>query len=101
MGVEFDILRHREGIFEQFHVTVAGPLVIVHANHVESPAGRSRKVPQVFACHAAQFVLFVVIYGGFGRFHVMRGPRLDFDKTQHVPLPALIKSISPRRLAER
>jgi len=43
---------------------------------------------QILASNGRKLTLFAAIHRRFGRFHVARGARFDFDKAQHVFVPA-------------
>ena len=62
--------------------------VIVYGEHVEPPLARIWHQAQQVAGDHRELLLFMTIYGGFGRLEVRRRPSFHFDKTQDVPIPA-------------
>src|SRR5262249_46569421 len=81
------ILRHREGIFEQFHASAAGWLITADADNVKSPCGNRAYMPQRFAGYPTRVVLFVMIYCSLSRFDVAGGASPYLDEAQDIIFP--------------
>jgi hypothetical protein len=61
---------------------------IVYAYNIESPLARRRQPPKVFPRYPGYLTPFVPIDGRLGSFHVARRPRLNFNETKNIPVPA-------------
>jgi hypothetical protein len=48
---------------------------------------RSAHEPHIIPRHARQRSLLITIHSRFGGFHIMRGPRFDFNKAEHIFFP--------------
>jgi hypothetical protein len=84
-----DILRREGGIAKHFDLRLAGRrLRIVYAYDVEPPLARRGLATQVFSCYGGYFAAFMAVHGCFGGLHVTRCPRLNFNKTKHIGIPA-------------
>jgi hypothetical protein len=84
-----DILRREGGIAKYFDLRLAGRrLGIVYAYYVESPLARGWLAAQVLSGYRRHFAAFMAVDGCLGSLHVARRPRLNFNKTKHICIPA-------------
>ena len=81
------ILRHYEGIFEQFNTRRRRRGFIVNGDHVETP-WHFREAAKVSARHSCQLAPFFMVDGSLGRLHIMGSPGFDFNETKNLAVPA-------------
>ncbi|HSZ61269.1 MAG TPA: hypothetical protein VK828_05710 [Terriglobales bacterium] len=84
---ELSIVRYRKRILEQLERGVAGSVLIVYGEHVETPRAR-RDVAHEVTRNQNQVPSFGAIDGRLGRFNIARRPRFHFDDAQSVAVPA-------------
>ena len=90
------ILRRQAGIAKHFDLRLAGRrLRIVYAYYVEPPLARRGLAAQVLSCYGGNFAAFAAVHGGFGSLYITRRPRLNFNKTKHIGIPADQVDFSP------
>src|SRR5580700_1986181 len=70
-------------------------MVIVYADHVESPLARKWKAPQILAYHCGDLAALMTVDCSFAGFYVTRGPRLHLDKAENIVFPSDEVDFSP------
>ena len=82
------ILRRQGSIAKHFDLRAGPKIFIVYAYNIESPLARRWHPPQVFPRYLGYLAPFVPIDGRLGSFYVARRPRLNFDETKNIRVPA-------------
>jgi len=62
--------------------------IIIHADDIKAPLQILRKRTQIFTRRSRELTPFVAIDSSFGRLHIMRGARLDFNEAKNVFVPS-------------
>jgi hypothetical protein len=90
------ILNRQGGITKHFDLRLASfRMLVVYADHIETPLARRWEAPQVFSDHSCYLLPLMPVHGGFSGLHIARASRLNLDKAKDVFLPTDQINFSP------
>src|SRR5216683_3885688 len=61
---------------------------VIHRDHGKVPLRQLRKCAQIVANHHPDVVALLAVYGCGGKFYIAGCTSFDFDKAEHVLIPA-------------